>query len=122
MPLFLPLRRGLLVPVADFEVAFDGSAGDREAAFGATGTSHFASVHSPLHGHWPHSSGSARLSGPGLLHLRLGAEGRAPGVVDRFSDDHNVCPGSGVAAERSSDLHAPGRLPEPFNDTSKMNG
>lgn len=112
----------MLVPVADFKVAFDGSASDREAAFGATGTGHFASVHSPLHGHWPCSSRSACPSGAGLLHLRLGAEGRAPGVMDRFSGDHNVRPGSGVVAKRSSDLHTTGRLPEPFNDTSKMNG
>ena len=111
-----------MVAVTDFKVAFDGPAGVREAACGATGTSRFASVHSLLHGHWPRSSGSACPSGAGLLHLRLGAEGRAASFVDRISGDHHVCPGLGVAAKRSSDLHTTGRFPEPFNDdTSEMN-
>jgi len=95
----------MLVPVIDAKVAFDGPGSDREVALSAAWTSRFTSVHKGLHGRWPGSSGFVRRCCAGLLHVCLGSGGRAPGVVDRISVDHHVCSGSGVAANRSSDLH-----------------
>ena len=121
MQWFWPYLQGVLVPLTDSKIACHGAASDRQAAFSDTRTSHFASVHPLLHGHRPLSSRSACPSGAGLLHLCLVAEGGAPAIVDRISGDHHVCPASGVAAKRSSDLHTTGGLPQPFNDNiSKM--
>lgn len=39
------------------------------------------------------------------------AQVRAPGILDRVSSDYDVCAGSGVAAQRSRDLHTAGGLP-----------
>ena len=105
------VRRGVLICIADPEVAFDGSASDLEVAFGIAGASGSTTrLYPSLHGRRADSSWGARPSGAGLVHLCVGAQGRAPGALDRVSSDHDVGTGSGVVADACGHLHTTGGL------------
>lgn len=105
----------MLVCVADPEIAFDGSASDREGVFGAAGASGPTSLHPPVHGGRADSPWGARGCGGGLLHFYLGAQGGASGALDRVSSDDDVRAGFGVVANDCRNLHTVGGLPEPVN-------
>ncbi len=101
----------MLVHVGALEIAPDGAAGDHEVACSPARTGHSASLHPPLHGRGTGASRGVRHLGHGLLHLRVGAQGGAPGALGGVFGDHNVRAGRRAAADGGGDLHTTGGFP-----------
>jgi hypothetical protein len=97
-------RRGVLVCVADIEVAFDGSAHDREVGFGPARARCSAGFYALLHDSGADSPGGFGPFGLGLLRLRLGGQNGAPRLVDRVFGNQHVRSCIGGAADRRGAL------------------